>query len=99
MKVSTIALAGAVALTSTFAVAQSSGGAASGVSTSGAPAAADRNSAMTPNGAAMIGTGPGTTGTARSGTGGPNGSAKGSTSLSGTGSSKAGGDTPGATSK
>jgi hypothetical protein len=65
VKVSTIALAGALALTSTFAVAQSSGSAASGVSTSGAPAAADRNSAMTPNGAAMIGTGPGTTGTAR----------------------------------
>jgi hypothetical protein len=54
---------------------------------------------MTPNGAAMIGTGLGTTGTARSGTGGPNGSPKRSTSLSGTGSSKAGGDTPGATSK
>lgn len=99
MKVSTIALAGALALTSAFAFAQGSGGTAGDLSTSGAAAANDRNSAMTPKGAAMIGTGPGTSGIARSGTGGANGSPKGSTSLSGTGSSKAGGDTPGATNK
>jgi hypothetical protein len=101
MKLTSIALASALAMTGTVALAQSGGGSADGSSAAGGVATGRYMNDRAPDGV---------TGSAREGrdmnrgtvgangspsAGGPNGSPGGPTSLSGTGSSQFGGSLPG----
>ena len=106
MKLSTIALAGALAMTSTFALAQAggagSGGAAAIPETSG-PATNAQGGVINDRGSINRGTTGMGSGSARVNgrmdSGNPNGDPGGPTSLSGTGSSQFGGSVPGNTGK